>query len=92
MRAFGADIHPAALVLAYTTAYVLTALPLPAGGAGSVETVLALTLHAVGVPLAPALLASFFYRVFAFWLPLVPALALLPTVPKLNEDLPEAAD
>jgi uncharacterized membrane protein YbhN (UPF0104 family) len=92
LRAFGVVIDPAPLVLAYTTAYVITALPLPAGGAGSMEAVIALTLHAVGVPLAPALLAAFLYRVFAFWLPIVPALVLLPTVAQLTEDLPETAE
>jgi uncharacterized membrane protein YbhN (UPF0104 family) len=56
------------------------------------EAVIALTLHAVGVPLAPALLAAFLYRVFAFWLPIVPALVLLPTVAQLTEDLPETAE
>ena len=88
LRCFGVSVDATPLVLAYTTAYVLTALPLPAGGAGSMEAVIALTLHAVGVPLAPALLAAFVYRIFAFWLPIVPALALLPTVPKLTEELP----
>jgi undecaprenyl-diphosphatase len=90
LRAFGADVQPAPLVLGYATAYVVTALPLPAGGAGSLEVVLALSLHAVGVPLAPALLAAFLYRVFSFWLPIVPALLLLPTAPKLAGDLPQS--
>jgi glycosyltransferase 2 family protein len=91
LRAFGVSLEATSLVLAYTTAYVLTALPLPAGGAGSMEVVIALTLHAVGVPLAPALLAAFLYRLFAFWLPILPALLLLPTVPQLVEDLPDTA-
>jgi uncharacterized membrane protein YbhN (UPF0104 family) len=90
LRAFGAGIDPAPLVLAYTTAYVLTALPLPAGGAGSMEAVLAFSLHAVGIPLAPALLAAFVYRAFGFWLPILPAVALLPTIGRLNDELPEA--
>jgi uncharacterized membrane protein YbhN (UPF0104 family) len=90
LRAFGAHVDAAPLVLAYTTAYVLTALPLPAGGAGSIEAALAFALHAVGIPLAPALLAAFVYRIFAFWLPILPAVALLPTVKRLNEELPKA--
>jgi uncharacterized membrane protein YbhN (UPF0104 family) len=91
LRAFGVSLDAPSLVLAYTTAYVLTALPLPAGGAGSMEVVIAFTLHAVGVPLAPALLAAFLYRFVAFWLPIGPALVLLPTVPSLVRDLPETA-
>jgi uncharacterized membrane protein YbhN (UPF0104 family) len=88
LRAFGAHTTVAPLVLAYTTAYVLTALPLPAGGAGSMEAVVALSLNAVGVPFAPALLAGFLYRIFAFWLPILPAVALLPSVPSLADELP----
>jgi hypothetical protein len=42
----------------------------------------ALTL--VGVPLAPALLGAFTYRLFNFWLPLLPALAVLPTLLRLG--------
>lgn len=81
----------AALVLAFATGYVATALPLPAGGSGGIEAALAFSLHAVGVPLAPALLAVLVYRFFTFWLPLLPALALLPTVKELNEELPALA-
>ena len=58
LRAFGVHVGLAALVLAYTTAYVVTSLPLPAGGAGGVEAGLAFSLNAVGVPLAPALLVA----------------------------------
>jgi len=88
LRAFGIDLGPAPLVLAFTTGYVVTALPLPVGGAGGIEAALAFSLHAVGVPLESALLAAVTYRVVTFWLPLFPALALLPTIRRLNEDLP----
>ncbi|HET7571994.1 MAG TPA: lysylphosphatidylglycerol synthase domain-containing protein [Gaiellaceae bacterium] len=89
LRAFGE--HPAvpALVLAYTTAYVVTALPLPAGGAGGIEAGVAFSLNAVGIALAPALLATLVYRVFTLWLPIVPALAALSQVRRLNDELPE---
>jgi len=88
LRAFGAHIAPAPLLLAYTTAYVVTSLPLPAGGAGGVEAGLAFSLHAVGIPLAPALLATLVYRVYTLWVPLLVAAAFLPQVPKLAADLP----
>jgi putative heme transporter len=88
LRAFDADVGLAPLVLAFTTGYVVTALPLPAGGAGGIEAALALTLNAVGVPLESALLAAVTYRVVAFWLPLIPTLALLPTIRRLDDDLP----
>jgi uncharacterized protein (TIRG00374 family) len=88
LRAFGAHPALAPLVLAYTTAYVVTSLPLPAGGAGGVEAGLAFSLHAVGIPLAPALLATLAYRFYTLWVPLGVAAAFLPQVPKLAADLP----
>ena len=38
----------------------------------------------VGLPLAPALAGVLVYRLFNFWLPIVPALALLPSVSELR--------
>jgi uncharacterized membrane protein YbhN (UPF0104 family) len=88
LRAFG--VHPplVPLVLAYATGFIMTALPLPAGGSGGVEAGLTFSLHAVGIPLAPALLATLVYRVFTLWLPIIPTLALLPQVPVLDRELP----
>jgi uncharacterized membrane protein YbhN (UPF0104 family) len=89
LRAFaGTNVLLAALVLAFATGYVATALPLPGGGSGGIEAALAFSLHGVGVPLAPALLSVLVYRFFTFWLPLLPAIALLPTVKQLNRELP----
>jgi uncharacterized membrane protein YbhN (UPF0104 family) len=86
-RAFGADIALVALVLAYATGYVATALPLPVGGAGGVDAALTLALTAIDVPLAQALLIAVTYRGISFWLPIAPAVALLPTAPGLARDL-----
>ena len=88
VRAF--DVHPhfVPLVLAYATAFVVTALPLPAAGSGGVEAGLTFALNAVGIPLAPALLATLVYRFFTLWLPIVPTLALLPQVRALDRELP----
>ena len=92
LRAFTqSGIVLAALVLAFATGYVATALPLPGGGSGGIEAALAFSLHAVGVPLAPALLAALVYRFFTFWLPLLPALLLLPSIKQLSDDLPRFA-
>jgi uncharacterized membrane protein YbhN (UPF0104 family) len=87
LKAFGIDIGPARLIVAYTTGYMITALPLPVGGAGATEATMAWTLNVVGVPFAPGLLAAVAYRVFAFWLPLFPALAFLPLTGGLSDDL-----
>lgn len=92
VRAFGRGISPELLVLAYATGYVITAVPLPAGGAGGVDASLTLTLHAVGLPLAASLLSVAVYRVFSFWLPILPALALLPTIGAVQADLRRTAE
>jgi uncharacterized protein (TIRG00374 family) len=89
IRAFDARVGLLPLILAYTTAYVVTSLPLPAGGAGGVEAGLAFSLHAVGIPLAPALLATLVYRFFTLWLPLGIAVLALTQVRKLAEELPQ---
>jgi P-type Mg2+ transporter len=87
LRAFGIEVGPGRLIVAYTTGYMITALPLPAGGAGTTEATMAWMLNVVGVPFAPGLLAAVAYRVFAFWLPLFPALAFLPLTGGLADDL-----
>lgn len=89
LRAVGGDIGGAALVLAYTTGYVVASSPLPAGAAGFSEASTAYSLHAAGVPLGTALLAVLLYRVFTFWLPIAPALGVLPHVRALADRLPE---
>ncbi len=81
----GRQITISALILAYSGGYVLSRRSLPAGGAGFVEVALTLALAGMGVALAPALIAVLIYRLFNFWLPIVPALALLPTVRELRE-------
>jgi uncharacterized membrane protein YbhN (UPF0104 family) len=90
LRAFDVRIGLADLVIAYTTGYVITSAPLPAGASGASEATTAFALHAVGVPLAQALLAVFTYRFFTFWLPILPALGLVPAVRKLAVELPSA--
>lgn len=87
LKGFGIDIGPARLTAAYTTGYLITALPLPAGGAGTTEATMAWTLNLVGVPFAEGLLAAVTYRIFAFWLPLFPALGFLPLTVGLSDDL-----
>jgi len=87
LKAFQIDVGPARLIVAYTTGYLITALPLPVGGAGTTEATMAWTLNLVGVPFAQGLLAAVAYRLFSFWLPLFPALAFLPMTGGLADDL-----
>jgi hypothetical protein len=86
LKIFNAELSTPALVLAYATGYVLTRRSLPAGGAGLVEVTMTFALVWVGVPLAPALLGVVTYRVFNFWLPVIPALAALPAVRRMRQD------
>jgi uncharacterized membrane protein YbhN (UPF0104 family) len=87
LRAFHADVRIPALIVAYATGYVLTRRGLPAGGIGIAEVALTFALHWLGVPFAPALVGVFSYRIFNFWLALVPALAVLPTVRTIQREI-----
>ena len=87
LRAFGVQIGLAHLMLAFAAAYVVTLLPLPAGGAGAIDASLVFGLHAVGVGLAPALLATFAYRFFSYWLEIPPALLAISALPRLRRGL-----
>ena len=87
LKAFHAEIGLAALVLAYATGYAATMLPLPTGGVGGVDAAMTFALNALGVPLADALLGVVAYRLFAFWLPTLPGVVGLATLPKLGRDL-----
>ena len=91
LRAFGISLGIVALVLAYASGYVITALPLPAGGAGAAEATLASALRLVAVPFGPAVLAAVLYRAFAFWLPIIPALLFLPLARELSDDLAQTS-
>ncbi|MDX6647396.1 MAG: putative heme transporter [Miltoncostaeaceae bacterium] len=89
LRAFDARVGLPALILGFASGYAASALPLPAGGSGGIEGGMTFALTAVGVPLAPALLGVVAYRIFTFWLPMVPALAVLPTLRGLRHELEE---
>jgi uncharacterized membrane protein YbhN (UPF0104 family) len=80
----GVEISLSKLVLAYTGGYVLTRRALPAGGAGFVELALTFGIVAMGAQLVPTLVAVVIYRLFNFWLPIIPALALMPAVRDLR--------
>ena len=91
LRAFDVQVGLPALIVGFATGYAASALPLPAGGSGGIEGGMTFALTAVGVPLAPALLGVVAYRIFTFWLPMVPALAVLPALRGLRHELEEQA-
>ena len=74
----------AQLVIGYATGYALTRRTLPLGGAGIVDALLPLSLGWVGIALAPAVLAVLIYRLMNLWLPVIPALAGLPTLKRIS--------
>jgi uncharacterized membrane protein YbhN (UPF0104 family) len=79
-----------ALIIGYATGYVLTRRSLPAGGAGVVEIALTFALYWVGFPFVRALLGVVVYRLFNLWLPILPALAVMPSVDELRRDFDQA--
>jgi uncharacterized protein (TIRG00374 family) len=87
LRAFGVHLGVGALLVGYATGYVSTILPLPAGGAGSVDAASTFALTLVGVPLGPALLATLVQRLCTYWLPLLVAVLGVRPLRRLGRDL-----
>jgi uncharacterized membrane protein YbhN (UPF0104 family) len=81
LRSVGETLPVPELVLAFAVGQVAMLLPLPLGGVGGVDAAMTYALTALGVPLAPALVAVGVYRLFAFWAPTLPALAALVLLP-----------
>jgi uncharacterized membrane protein YbhN (UPF0104 family) len=74
VRVIGLRPNLGETILAYATGYALTRRSMPFGGAGVTELLLTFSLHWMGQPIAAALAAVVFYRVFNFLLPAAPAL------------------
>jgi uncharacterized membrane protein YbhN (UPF0104 family) len=90
LRVFGVTIPLAVLVVAYGTGWALTRRSLPFGGPGVVEILLAWALTWFGVGFAAAAAGVVAYRLFNFWLALVPAAAVLPFGKQLERELDDA--
>jgi uncharacterized membrane protein YbhN (UPF0104 family) len=85
LRGFYAHTPPVAqLLVGYATGYSLTRRTLPLGGAGVVEALLPVALGWVAIERAPAILAVAVYRLINLWLPLLPALAGIPSIRRLE--------
>lgn len=70
LLAVGAQPEPSLVLLAYTAAKLLALIPFTPGGLGFVEAGLVATLSVAGVPPRDAVVATFAYRLVAFWLPI----------------------
>jgi uncharacterized protein (TIRG00374 family) len=70
LAAFGSHPRPGLVLLAFCTAQVLAQIPVTPGGLGFVEAGLTATLTLAGVSAGDAVLATFAYRFFSYWLQL----------------------
>ena len=88
---FGVRLHPAVLLVGYGLANLINALPeLTPGWIGVLESALAATYAALGVPVGVAVMAVLSYRLVSYWLPVAlgigPALGMLRDRPSPVED------
>jgi uncharacterized membrane protein YbhN (UPF0104 family) len=90
LRVFGIALPVGVLILVYGTGWALTRRSLPFGGPGLVEILLAYSLTWFHVDFAAAAAGVVAYRLFNFWLALLPAAAVLPFHRQLEEELADA--
>jgi uncharacterized protein (TIRG00374 family) len=70
LRALDSLPRPGLVLLAFCAAQVLAQIPITPGGLGFVEAGLTATLTRAGVPAGTAVVATFAYRLFSYWLQL----------------------
>jgi uncharacterized protein (TIRG00374 family) len=70
LKALDALPRPGLVLLAFCAAQLLAQIPITPGGLGFVEAGLTATLALAGVPAGAAVVATFAYRLFAYWLQL----------------------
>lgn len=70
LAAVGSHARPSLVLLAFCGAQVLAQIPVTPGGLGFVEAGLTAMLSLAGVGAGAAVLATFAYRLFSYWLPL----------------------
>jgi uncharacterized protein (TIRG00374 family) len=70
LAAVGSHPRAALVLLAFCAAQLLSQIPITPGGLGFVEAGLTAMLSLAGVAAGDAVLATFAYRLFSYWLPL----------------------
>lgn len=75
LAAVGSQPRAALVLLAFCAAQILAQIPITPGGLGFVEAGLTAMLTLAGVSAGNAVLATFAYRLFSYWLPLPVGLA-----------------
>ena len=68
LAAVGSNPRPSLVLLAFCAAQILAQIPVTPGGVGFVEAGLTATLALAGVSAQDALVATFAYRLFSYWL------------------------
>jgi undecaprenyl-diphosphatase len=91
LHAFGSDVGFAAFVLAFATGYAAQFVPVPFIATGGTDAATTFALTAVGVPLEVALLGVASNRIFSFWLPVWPGIALVALLPSTGRALEQAS-
>lgn len=91
LQAFHAPVGGVPLLIGYATASAALILPLPLGGAGSLDAALTAGFVLAGAPTGSALLAAIACRVFSFWLPVLCAVGSVATARSLRPHLQEVA-
>jgi uncharacterized protein (TIRG00374 family) len=82
LAAIGSHPRPGLVLLAFSGAQVLAQIPVTPGGLGFVEAGLTAMLALAGVSAGDAVLATFAYRLFSYWLPLPFGLLGLALAPR----------
>jgi len=82
LAAIGSHPRPGLVLLAFCGAQVLAQIPVTPGGLGFVEAGLTAMLALAGVRAGDAVLATFAYRLFSYWLPLPFGLVGLAIAPR----------
>jgi putative heme transporter len=75
LAAVGSSPRPSLVLLAFCAAQILAQIPITPGGLGFVEAGLTAMLTLAGVSAGAAVLTTFAYRLFSYWLPLPVGLA-----------------
>ena len=86
----GARPRPSLVLLAFAVAQILAQIPATPGGLGFVEAGLTATLKLAGVSAGAAVVSTFAYRFFSYWLPM-PAGAIATVVHRRRYGSPAAA-
>ena len=91
LAAIGSYPRPSVVLLAFCAAKALGNIPVTPGGLGFVEAGMTAMLVLAGVDPGDAVLATFAYRLFSYWLPLPFGLLGMALAPRPTTATPDVA-